>query len=60
VKKQLQGWMNKFDIDPHENWLQAFGKNVFLWPFPIRYGMEGDGLVFKINQKSQQKELSPV
>lgn len=41
----------QYDIGTQKNWEQIFGKNIFLWPFPV-FGESGkpvgDGVVFKV------------
>jgi len=44
---------NVYDMGSYDNWLQVFGSNVGLWPFPM-YGEsgrpKGDGVEWKKNE----------
>jgi len=44
---------NIYDVGSYENWLQVFGNNVWLWPFPV-FGESGkprgDGVEWKKNE----------
>lgn len=45
---------NVYDVGRYENWVQVFGKNVLMWPFPF-FGEggkpKGDGVEWvKINE----------
>jgi len=39
-------YSNVYDLGPTDNWVQIFGDNMFLWFFPTRRGVDGDGITF--------------
>jgi len=42
-------YVNLYDINPADNWVQVFGPDPFLWIIPTRKGIGGDGLSFPKN-----------
>jgi len=47
-KHQTHAYANPYDIDPVSNWVQVFGKNPFLWFFPVNGETSGDGIFYPL------------
>ena len=50
-----------YDIGNMNNWQQIFGRNKWLWPFPVFMGSGkplGDGIYWPLNKAEEEKLLS--
>lgn len=61
LDKKGKDYTSMYDVGPTLNWQQIFGRNRWLWAFPVYMGSGkplGDGIYWPMNKQEEEKMLS--